>query len=197
MDRCEWAGDDPRMIDYHDREWGVPVHDDRRLFELLTLEAAQAGLSWRTVLHKREGYRRLFHDFDAARVARFTPRRIEKLLADPAIVRNRLKVESTVHNARVIGRIARAHGSLDAYLWSFVDGRPIVNHPRTLAELPARTPVSDRMSRAMKVDGFRFVGSTVLYAFLQAAGMVNDHAVTCFRHAELAGAPIAADSKAV
>lgn len=180
--RCPWVGDDPLMIDYHDREWGVAVHDDRRLFELLTLEAAQAGLNWRTVLHKRDGYRKLFKQFDPRNVARFTERDVQRLMADPSIIRNRLKIESTIHNARTVLDIAATHGSLDAYLWSFVDGRPIVNQPITLADVPARTELSDRMSKQMKRDGFRFVGSTVIYAFCQAAGLVNDHLVTCPRH---------------
>ncbi len=180
--RCQWAGDDPAMIDYHDNEWGVPSHDDRHLFEMLTLEGAQAGLSWRTILNKRAGYREAFADFDAERVARYTKRKIESLLKNPAIVRNRLKVESTVNNARAILKIVERFGSLDAYLWQFVDHKPIVNRFKTLTDLPAKTDVSDTMSKQMKKDGFRFVGSTVCYAFMQSVGMVNDHVVTCPRH---------------
>lgn len=184
--RCEWAGDDPAMIAYHDDEWGVPSHDDRHLFEMLTLEGAQAGLSWRTILNKRAGYREAFAEFDADRVARFNKRKIESLLNNPAIVRNRLKVESTVSNAKAILKVAEAHGSLDAYLWQFVDGQPIVNRFRKLADIPAKTEASDAMSKRLKRDGFRFVGSTICYAFMQAVGMVNDHVVTCPRHKPLA-----------
>ena len=180
--RCEWAGDDPAMIAYHDEEWGVPSHDDRHLFEMLTLEGAQAGLSWRTILHKREGYREAFANFDAQRVARFNKRKIESLLKNPAIVRNRLKVESTVSNAKAVIKMTEQHGSLDAYLWQFVHGKPIVNKFRSLKELPAKTEVSDAMSKQLKKDGFRFVGSTICYALMQSVGMVNDHIVTCPRH---------------
>lgn len=171
------------MIRYHDGEWGVPVHDDERLFELLTLEGAQTGLSWRTVLHKREGYRKLFKRFDPRKVARFTSRDVERLMGDASIIRNRLKIESTIHNAKAVLAMAEQHGSFDAYIWSFVDGEPIVNCFKKLADLPAKTELSDRMSKQMKRDGFRFVGSTVIYAFMQAAGLVNDHLVTCPRHA--------------
>ncbi len=186
--RCAWAGDDPAMIAYHDDEWGVPSHDDRHLFEMLTLEGAQAGLSWRTILNKRAGYRAAFAGFDAERVARFNKRKIESLLNNPAIVRNRLKVESTVSNARAIIKVAEAYGSLDAYLWRFVDNQPIVNRYRKLADLPAKTETSDAMSKQLKRDGFRFVGSTICYAFMQAVGMVNDHFVTCPRHAQVGSA---------
>lgn len=165
----------------------MPVHDDHRLFELLTLEGAQAGLSWRTVLHKRDGYRKLFKRFDPRKVARFTDQDVGRLMADASIIRNRLKIESTINNARVILDIAKQHGSFDAYIWSFVDGRPIVNHPRKMTDLPAKTAVSDRMSKQMKKDGLRFVGSTVLYAFMQAAGLVNDHLTTCPHRGGAAG----------
>jgi len=180
--RCEWAPlDQPRYLAYHDEEWGVPVHDDRHLFEMLTLEGAQAGLSWSTILNKRDGYRRAFAGFDPAKVARFTPVRVERLLADPAIVRNRLKVQSTVANARATLAVQRELGSLDGYLWSFVGGAPIVNRWRRLTDLPAETDESKAMSRDLKRRGFRFVGPTVCYAFMQATGMVNDHVVSCFR----------------
>jgi DNA-3-methyladenine glycosylase I len=183
ISRCGWVGDDPLMIRYHDDEWGLPVHDDAKLFELLTLEGAQAGLSWRTVLHKREGYRTLFKNFDPRKVARFTSQDVERLMGDASIIRNRLKIESTIHNAKAVLAMAEQHGSFDAYIWSFVDGEPIVNCFKKLADLPAKTELSDRMSKQMKRDGFRFVGSTVIYAFMQAAGLVNDHLVTCPRHA--------------
>ena len=183
--RCAWAGTDPRMIAYHDKEWGVPVHDDRLLFEFLTLEGAQAGLSWQTILNKREAYRDAFSGFDPARVARFDRRRIDRLLANPGIVRNRLKIESTVSNARAVLEVQRELGSLDRFLWGLVGGVPKVNRWRNLSALPARTPASDALSKALKQRGFRFVGSTICYAFMQATGMVNDHAVACFRYAQL------------
>jgi len=180
--RCAWVGDDPLYRDYHDREWGVPCRDDRALFELLTLEGAQAGLSWITVLRKRENYRRLFDGFDAEKIARYTPKRIEKLLQDPGIIRNRLKVESTVSNARAFLELQGEPGGFSGFVWGFVDGRPIRNRPRTLAEVPASTPASDALSKALKKRGFRFVGTTICYAFMQAAGLVDDHTVDCFRH---------------
>jgi DNA-3-methyladenine glycosylase I len=184
--RCEWAGaTDPLMLAYHDREWGVPVHDDRRLFELLTLEGAQAGLSWSTILRKREGYRAAFSAFDPARVARYDRRRVERLLQDPRIVRNRLKVESTVNNAKRVLEVQQELGSLDVYLWEFVGGAPRDGRRRRLADLPAETTESKAMSKALKKRGFRFVGPTVCYAFMQAAGLVNDHVKSCFRYAEL------------
>jgi DNA-3-methyladenine glycosylase I len=186
MTRCAWPGSDPLYVAYHDEEWGVPSHDDRHLFEMLTLEGAQAGLAWITILRKRDGYRRAFADFDVAKIARYSPQKIARLLADPGIVRNRLKVESTVTNARVTLDVIDQIGSLDAYLWQFVDGRPIVNHWTAMREVPPKTPVSDRMSKELKKRGFRFVGSTICYAFMQAVGMVNDHVVGCFRHAPLA-----------
>lgn len=185
--RCSWAVT-PLGILYHDTEWGVPVHNDRVLFEFLTLEGAQAGLSWETILRKREGYRDAFASFDPARVARFTPARVERLLLNPRIVRNRLKVESTVRNARAFVAVQREFGSFDAYLWGFVGGapRPRVNRWRTLREVPARTPGSDALSRELLGRGFKFVGSTICYAFMQAVGLVNDHTIDCFRHRAVA-----------
>lgn len=183
--RCSW----PRTeldIAYHDREWGVPEHDDRALFELLTLEGAQAGLSWSTILKKRDAYREAFANFDAARVARFTPARVEKLMANTGIVRNRLKIESTITNAAAFLRVAEVEGSFDRYVWQFVGGTPLQSHRRH-GEIPATTPESDAMSKDLKKRGFRFVGSTICYAFMQAAGMVNDHTIDCFRHRELSG----------
>ena len=171
------------MLAHHDDEWGVPSHDDVHLFEMLTLEGAQAGLSWQTILNKREGYRRAFAGFDPATVAAFGAKEVERLLADPGIVRNRLKVESTVNNAARVLEVQEADGSLDAYLWSFVDGEPIVNSWRTLAELPAETELSKTISKDLKRRGFRFVGPTVMYAFMQSVGMVDDHTQDCFRRA--------------
>lgn len=169
------------MIEYHDTEWGMPVTDDQRLFEMLTLEGAQAGLSWATILRKREGYRRAFANFEIAKVARFTARRREKLLEDTGIVRNRLKVESTVINAKAVLAVQEEEGSFAAWLWDFVDGEPIVNERGSMADVPAKTELSDQMSKALKKRGFKFVGSTIVYAFLQAAGFVNDHTLECFR----------------
>ena len=183
--RCAWAGDDPSMQLYHDEEWGVPLHDDRRLFEFLILEGAQAGLSWSTILHKREGYREAFAGFDPARVARFQPGRIATLLTNPRIVRNRLKIESTVSNARAFLAVQKEFSSFDRYVWSFVGGRPLRNRRTGLHDVPARTQESDALSADLRKRGFRFVGSTIMYAFMQAVGMVNDHAVTCFRYREL------------
>ena len=171
------------MLAYHDEEWGVPSHDDRHLFEMLTLEGAQAGLSWSTILRKREGYRSAFAGFDPAVVARFGPKDVERLLADPGIVRNRLKVESTVNNAARVLEVQDELGSLDAYLWGFVNGAPIVNRWRTLAELPSETELSKTISKDLKRRGFRFVGPTALYAFMQSVGMVDDHTLDCFRRA--------------
>ncbi|MFC5524194.1 DNA-3-methyladenine glycosylase I [Rhodanobacter ginsengisoli] len=180
--RCHWATSDALLRDYHDTEWGVPLHDDRRLFEFLVLEGAQAGLSWRTVLAKRERYREVFHQFEIARVAAMTDRELDKLLLDPGIIRNRLKVSSTRDNAIVALAVIEEFGSLDAYLWSFVDGKPLRNRWRGMGEVPASTELSDRMSKTLKKRGFRFVGSTICYSLLQATGMVNDHLVGCFRH---------------
>lgn len=189
--RCPWASGE-RDARYHDEEWGVPLHDDRALFELLILEGAQAGLSWSTILHKREGYRRAFGGFDAARVARFGPDRIRRLLQDPGIVRHRGKIEATVVNARAFLAVRRRHGTFDAYVWSFVGGRPRQNAWRSPRQVPAVSGESQALSRALIREGFRFVGPTICYAFMQATGMVNDHLVGCFRHAEirrLSGAP--------
>ncbi|MCL4741364.1 MAG: DNA-3-methyladenine glycosylase I [Phycisphaerales bacterium] len=186
--RCPWAKTE-LSIAYHDAEWGVPRHDDRTLFEFITLEGAQAGLSWETILRKRDRYREVFAGFDPSRVARFTPARVERLLADPGIVRNRAKVESTVANARAVLRVQREFGSLDAYLWRFVDGCPVVNRRRRMSDVPASTPVSDAMSKDLKRRGFGFVGTTICYALMQAVGMVNDHLVTCPRHGEIARLP--------
>jgi DNA-3-methyladenine glycosylase I len=189
-ERCAWVPEaDPAYVAYHDEDWGVPEHDDRKLFELLTLEGAQAGLSWATILRKREGYRRAFAGFDPAAVAKFDERGVQELLEDPGIVRNRRKVESTVQNARCVLEVQADLGSLDAYLWGFVDGEPLVGRWRTLAELPAETAESKAMSKDLKRRGFGFVGPTVCYAFMQAAGLVNDHVVTCFRYSELGGRP--------
>lgn len=180
--RCQWAGTDPAMIQYHDTEWGKPVHDDRILFEFLILEGAQAGLTWRTILNKRAGYRKLFAEFDAARVARFTQKKIEAILENDAIVRNRLKVESTVSNAKAFLTIQKQFGSFDSYCWAFVGGSPIVHRFQSVKELPTSTPESDALSKDLKKRGFRFVGTTIMYAYMQAVGMVNDHTVDCFRH---------------
>ncbi len=182
--RCPWCGNDPLYREYHDHEWGVPLHDDRRLFEMLTLEGAQAGLSWLTILRKREGYRRAFYGFDPRQVAAFTDDDVMRLLADPGIVRNRLKVTSAITNARAVLEVQAIYGSLDSYLWSFVDGAPICNRRETMGEVPATTARSDTMSRELKRLGFRFVGSTICYAFMQATGMVNDHLTDCFVTAE-------------
>ena len=188
MKRCAWAPvDNASYLAYHDEEWGVPVHDDRRLFEMLTLEGAQAGLSWSTILNKREGYRRAFAGFDPSTVARFGGRRVERLLADPSIVRNRMKVESTINNARQVLTVQEEDGSLDEYLWSFVGGSPKVNRFRSLGDIPPETPESKAMSKDLKRRGFRFVGPTVCYAFMQACGLVNAHVTSCFRYAELGG----------
>jgi len=186
--RCEWGASlvDPAYVAYHDEEWGVPSHDDIHLFEMLTLEGAQAGLSWSTILRKREGYRRAFAGFDAAKVARFTPVKVERLLQDPGIVRNRLKVESTVSNAARVLEVRKEFGSLDAYLWSFVGGKPKVNRWERMSDLPAETEESRTMGKDLKRRGFRFVGPTVCYAFMQATGMVNDHLLDCFRYRPLA-----------
>ena len=185
--RCAWART-PLGIAYHDREWGVPVHDDQVFFEFVTLEGAQAGLSWETILRKRDAYRRAFDDFDPERVARYTPKKLERLMADPGIVRNRLKVDSAVTNASAFLEVRGEFGSFDDYIWRFVDGKPRLNQVRALGDVPASTPESDAMSKDLKKRGFRFVGTTICYAFMQATGMVNDHAVTCFRYREIAKA---------
>ncbi|HRI82476.1 MAG TPA: DNA-3-methyladenine glycosylase I [Opitutaceae bacterium] len=179
--RCPWAEHEPNTA-YHDTEWGVPLHDDRALFELLILEGAQAGLSWTTILNKRENYRRAFDGFDAKKIARYGDSKVAALLADPGIVRNRLKVAATIGNARAFLAVQKEFGSFDRYLWAFVGGRPIVNRRRTPKEVPARTPESDALSKDLLARGFKFVGSTIMYAFMQAAGLVNDHLVSCPRH---------------
>jgi DNA-3-methyladenine glycosylase I len=184
--RCPWAGDDPLYVAYHDREWGVPSRSDRHLFELLLLEGAQAGLSWITILRKREHYRRAFAGFDPRRVARFDARRIGRLLRDPGIVRNRLKVESAVGNARAFLRLQERQGTFADWLWGFVDGRPLVNRRRRLADVPARTPLSDAISKELRRAGFRFVGSTIVYVYLQAVGVVDDHLLDCWKRRAVA-----------
>jgi DNA-3-methyladenine glycosylase I len=183
--RCAWAGNDPLYVAYHDQEWGIPVHDDMKLFEMLTLEGAQAGLSWITILRKRENYRAAFDGFDPVKVAGYDEAKIAELLENPGIVRNRLKIRGTVQNARAFLEVQREFGSFDRYIWGFVNSRPIVNEPRTMSDIPARTAVSDVISKDLKKRGFTFIGSTIVYAHMQATGMVNDHVVTCFRYAEL------------
>ncbi len=183
--RCTWCGSDPLYVTYHDEEWGVPLHDDRRLFESLILDGAQAGLSWLTILKKRENYRKAFDGFDCERIARYTKRDVARLMNDPGIVRNRLKIESAIRNARATLELREEFGSLDAFLWDYVDGAPLQNNRKRLADIPARTELSDRLSKDLKKRGFNFVGSTICYAFMQAAGMVNDHVTDCFRHREL------------
>lgn len=185
--RCPWPGSDPLYQSYHDQEWGVPVHDDRLLFEFLTLEGAQAGLSWITILRKRSAYRAAFAGFDPEVVARYDAAKVAELLANPGIVRNRLKVASTISNAHTFLQLQAEFGSFAAYQWRFVDGQPLQNAWRSLTEVPASTPVSDALSRDLKQRGFRFVGSTICYAYMQAVGMVNDHLVDCFRWRELGG----------
>jgi len=184
--RCSWCGGDPLYRSYHDEQWGVPVSDERELFEMLVLEGAQAGLSWLTILRKREGYRRAFDGFDPEKVARYDTRKVKRLLADPGIVRNRLKVAAAVRTAAGVLALRETHGGLPAFLWGFVGGRPRQNRWRSLAEIPARTPESDAMSTALRGLGFGFVGSTICYAFMQAVGMVNDHTADCYRHAAIA-----------
>ncbi len=183
VNRCGWAGPDPLYVAYHDDEWGVPLHDERALFELLILEGAQPGLSWLTILKKRIGYRAAFDNFDAVRIATYDDAKIARLLADPGIVRNRLKVQAAITNARACLALRDAGGGLDAYLWDFVDGAPITNRWRSLEEVPASTALSERVSKDLKSRGFKFVGPTIVYAYLQSAGLVNDHVVDCFRHA--------------
>ncbi len=183
--RCSWAGGGPLMLAYHDKEWGLPVHDDRTLFEFLTLEGAQAGLSWETILKKRENYRGAFDNFDSERIARYDERDVERLLADAGIVRNRLKVAATVNNAQRFLEVREEFGSFEEYIWRFVGGRPIKNSFRALSEMPAKTEESEAMSKELLRRGFKFVGSTICYAFMQAVGMVNDHTVDCFRYDEV------------
>ena len=183
--RCAWALNDPNR-EYHDQEWGVPVHDDRLLFEMLTLEGAQAGLSWTTVLKRREGYRRAFDGFDVGQISRYGDEKRTMLLTDPGIIRNRAKVDSTISNARHFLEVQETHGSFATFLWRFVDGRPVVNGWKDHTEVPATTPLSDRLSKELARLGFRFVGTTICYAYMQAVGLVNDHTVDCFRYSDLA-----------
>jgi DNA-3-methyladenine glycosylase I len=183
--RCQWCGNDPLYVSYHDDEWGVPVHDDRRLFEFLVLEGAQAGLSWLTILKKRENYRKAFDTFDVERIARYGQADITRLLQDPGIVRNHLKIEAAIRNARGVLTLREEHGSLDTFLWRYVGGSPIQNTRKRMGDIPASTKESDQMSKDLKKRGFNFVGSTICYAFMQAVGMVNDHATDCFRYKEL------------
>ena len=185
MSRCTWAGSDPLYVAYHDEEWGVPVHDDVRLFEFLILEGAQAGLSWDTILRKRARYREVLDNFDPAKVARYDAKKKRALLADPGIIRNRLKIDSTITNAREFLKIQEEFGSFDKYIWQFVGGKPKQNAWKVHKKVPARTPESDALSKALQKRGFRFIGSTICYALMQATGLVNDHAVTCFRYREL------------
>ena len=185
MKRCDWANGNELETKYHDEQWGVPVHDDRLLFEMLTLESAQAGLSWSTILAKREGYIKAFDNFDVQKIAKYSEDKIEALLQNPAIVRNKLKVNATVNNAKIILEIQKEYGSLDAYIWSFVKGKTIENEWKDISEVPASTPTSDAMSKAMKKRGFKFVGTTICYAYMQAVGMVNDHLIGCFRYEEV------------
>lgn len=187
ISRCPWAGTDPLYIRYHDAEWGVPVHDDRRLFEFIVLEGAQAGLSWLTILKKRENYRRAFDRFEPEKVARYGEAKIARLMSDPGIVKNRRKIEAAVNNARAFLKVREAFGSFGRYMWQFTGGRPIQHRFETMAQVPARTPESEAMSRDLKRRGFTFVGPTICYAHMQAVGMVNDHLVGCFRHREVAG----------
>jgi len=183
--RCEWAGSDPLYIEYHDNEWGVPVHDDRKIFEMLVLEGAQAGLNWLTVLRKRENYRKAFDNFDPRKVAKYDSKKLQELLANEGIIRNKLKIHSAIQNARAFLEVQKEFGSFDAYIWQFVGGRPIRNSWKSLSELPAQTAESEAMSKDLKRRGFGFVGPTICYAHMQATGMVNDHVVTCFRYKEV------------
>jgi DNA-3-methyladenine glycosylase I len=189
MNRCAWAGSDPLYMTYHDEEWGVPAHDDRHLFEMLILEGAQAGLSWITILRKRAAYRKAFANFDPAKVAKFDARKIESLMRDEGIVRNRLKIDGAVRNARAFLDIQREAGSFDRYIWQFTGGAPKQNARKTMKDVPPTTPESDAMSKDLKKRGFTFVGSTICYAFMQATGMVNDHTVDCFRYKQVRGRP--------
>jgi DNA-3-methyladenine glycosylase I len=186
--RCFWAGEDPLMVAYHDEEWGVPIHDDRRWYEKLLLDGAQAGLSWSTILRKREGYRKAFAGFDPAKVARFTDKDVTRLMADAGIVRNRLKIRSAIGNARAFLALQDEYGSFDAWIWRFVGGEPIQGKVRGRGDILARTPLSDALSRELRARGFNFVGSTIIYAFMQAGGLVNDHTVGCFRRSQVATA---------
>ncbi len=183
--RCDWAGGDPLYVAYHDTEWGVPLHDDRKLFEFLILEGAQAGLSWITILRKRENYRTAFDQFDPEKIARYDEKKAESLATEPGIIRNRLKIKSAIKNARAFLSVCEGFGSFDAYIWRFTDGAPIVNHWAKVTDIPPETPLSIAMGKELKQRGFTFVGPTICYAFMQATGMVNDHVTGCFRHSEL------------
>jgi DNA-3-methyladenine glycosylase I len=183
--RCPWPSEDKLMIKYHDKEWGVPLHNDRKLFEFLILEGFQAGLSWRTILHKRENFRKAFDNFDFNKVAKFDKRKINSLLKNAGIIRNKLKIESAITNAKAFLRVRKEFGTFDKYIWSFVNGKPIQNKFKSLRQLPARTDLSDKISDDLKKRGFKFVGSTIVYAHMQATGMVNDHVVSCFRDKEI------------
>jgi DNA-3-methyladenine glycosylase I len=187
MNRCPWSGTDPLYVEYHDREWGVPVHHDPKLFEFLVLEGMQAGLSWLTILRKRENFRRAFAGFDAEKIASFDARKVRQLMADPGIIRNKLKILATISNAKAYLAVRKELGSFDKYLWQFVGGRPKINRRRAIGQVPARTAQSDAMSEDLKKRGFKFVGSTICYAHMQATGMVNDHVTSCFRYRDLAG----------
>ena len=183
--RCAWPSNDPLMIAYHDEEWGTPLHDDRKLFEFLVLEGMQAGLSWSTVLRKRENFRKAFHGFDPARIARYRKRDVERLLSDAGIIRNRLKIQAAITNAQCFLEVQKEFGTFDAYIWEFVGGRPIKNRFKSLSEIPAATPESEVLSKDLKSRGFKFVGPTIVYAHMQATGMVNDHTVDCFRYGQV------------
>ncbi len=185
LKRCPWPSDDPLMIEYHDREWGVPLHEDRKLFEFIVLDGAQAGLSWSTILRKRENFRAAFHRFDPAIVADYTKKDVQRLLKNEGIIRNRLKIESAITNAKRFLEVQREYGSFDAYIWQFVGNKTIQHRCRRLSDIPATSPESDAMSKDLKKRGFKFVGSTICYAFMQAAGLVNDHLVDCFRYREV------------
>ncbi len=182
LNRCKWAGSDPLYQEYHDEEWGVPIHDDRKLFEMLILEGAQAGLSWITILRKRENYRKAFSNFDVKKIARYDSKKFDQLLQNEGIVRNRLKINAAIVNAKLFLKVQKEFGSFDKYIWQFVNGKPIINNRKNLKELPAKTIESDLMSKDLKKRGFKFVGSTICYAFMQAVGMVNDHTMDCFRY---------------
>jgi DNA-3-methyladenine glycosylase I len=184
--RCSWPSDDPLMIKYHDKEWGTPVHNDRKLFEFLLLEGMQAGLSWSTILNKRENFRKAFDNFDFNNVAKYDKRKINSLLKDAGIIRNKLKIESAVTNAKAFLKVRKEFGTFDKYIWGFVNGQPIINKLKSLKEIPAKTKLSDKISKDLKNRGFKFVGSTIVYAHMQATGMVNDHTTDCYRHKELA-----------
>lgn len=183
--RCQWAGSDPNYVDYHDKEWGKPIFDDRLLFEFLILEGMQAGLSWSTILNKRENFRHAFNNFEAEQIAQYNQTKVKSLLEDPGIIRNRLKIESAIQNARLFLEIQKEFGNFSRYIWQFVDHKPLINKWKSLSEIPAKTELSDKMSKDLKKRGFKFVGSTICYAFMQAVGMVNDHTVSCFRYKEL------------